>query len=463
MPLQVLRKASSRALPWLFALALAFCSPWDDRLAHAQTPDLPTETTLEPGTSETVVAPAAAATTPAASSTTSTPVNIDGHLPSSSHSKVDINSGDGFDLDGSPPRDTPTLRGRPDAPALLPEPLDSTPTDRLRTLYTVAKGDTLWDICAREFSNPWSWPELWSYNPQIHNPHWIYPGDQIRLAAEDGRQIRPVSSGSGLTLVSRRPVVPRGTIFLRQLGYIDDPARDVWGELVGSQQEQLLLAEHNTVYIILRPGVTPRIGDSLSLFRSVRRPPSVPGARRPPGEIVAIQGTVQIQSWDANNRVASGRITESLDIIERGVKVGPVDRKFAIVPPRDSQVALTARVLTSMYPHRFVGQHQVIFIDRGINDGLRDGNRLYVVRQGDTWRRTLDTTNETASTRVLTDVDEFAQVEPTPIVGDETTFPQFVVGELSIVRAYPFSSLALVTRSHVEIEPGDRALALKGK
>ena len=137
--------------------------------------------------------------------------------------------------------------------------------------------------------------------------------------------------------------------------------------------------------------------------------------------------------------------------------------RFAVVPPRQSEVALTARVLTSMYPHKFVGTEQVVFLDRGSNDGLREGNRLFVVRQGDTWRRTLDTTNETASTRVLTSVDEDAKAEPTPILGDESTFPQFVVGELSILSVQEFSSLALVTRAEREIEPGDRALALKGR
>src|SRR5205085_5957134 len=48
-------------------------------------------------------------------------------------------------------------------------------------LHVVRKGDTLWDICFYYFNDPWQWPKIWSYNPQITNPHWIYPGDLVRL------------------------------------------------------------------------------------------------------------------------------------------------------------------------------------------------------------------------------------------------------------------------------------------
>ena len=51
----------------------------------------------------------------------------------------------------------------------------------LPELHVVRSGDTLWDICFYYFNDPWQWPKVWSYNPQITNPHWIYPGDLVRL------------------------------------------------------------------------------------------------------------------------------------------------------------------------------------------------------------------------------------------------------------------------------------------
>src|SRR5699024_4653684 len=53
--------------------------------------------------------------------------------------------------------------------------------------YIVVKGDTLWDISAKFLSKPWKWPEIWHANPQVANPHLIYPGDRLRLAYIDGQ------------------------------------------------------------------------------------------------------------------------------------------------------------------------------------------------------------------------------------------------------------------------------------
>ena len=53
--------------------------------------------------------------------------------------------------------------------------------------YVVEEGDTLWDISARFLAEPWRWPELWEANPQVEDPHLIYPGNQLNLAWKDGR------------------------------------------------------------------------------------------------------------------------------------------------------------------------------------------------------------------------------------------------------------------------------------
>src|SRR4030042_4051024 len=51
-------------------------------------------------------------------------------------------------------------------------------------VYTIKKGDTLWDISSRFLKDPFLWPSLWQRNPYITNPHWIFPGQPIRLTGE---------------------------------------------------------------------------------------------------------------------------------------------------------------------------------------------------------------------------------------------------------------------------------------
>src|SRR6185312_5930518 len=125
------------------------------------------------------------------------------------------------------------VRGNSDSNGAFVVPSQSS---NVPALHQVKRGDTLWDLCNGYFQNPWMWPKVWSYNPQIQNPHWIYPGDQVRLRTDTPagapdqqsslvlgqNRSRQLPIGGSNSFINRRPLVPRDTIFLRSAGYIDD-------------------------------------------------------------------------------------------------------------------------------------------------------------------------------------------------------------------------------------------------
>ena len=130
--------------------------------------------------------------------------------------------------------------------------------------YTVVKGDTLWDITGRFLNEPWLWPQVWEANPQIENPHLIYPGDVVSLQYKDGRPILAVGRGdkSGRytklspTVRSHEketaiPSIPIDTIkqFLLRPLVVSDEEMDDWPYVVSSFDEHLISGSGNKIYV----------------------------------------------------------------------------------------------------------------------------------------------------------------------------------------------------------------------
>jgi hypothetical protein len=331
--------------------------------------------------------------------------------------------------------------------------------------HVVRRGDTLWGICDQYFRNPYEWPRLWSYNPDLKNPNWIYPGDELRLtpaasgdATSDTMRSndRPQEPGTQTLggFVDRRHVRTRDTVFLRDQGWIRDGSDEVWGEITGAASDKMFLSNLDQIYVRIDEGHSVRLGQELTIFRPIRAAAA--------GTIVQIQGTARINQYDESGRVARAQVVESLNVIERGAKVGPLARSFEVVPAVRDTVDVQAHVVASVYPNEFFGQNQVVFIDKGTTAGLAPGNRLVIVRRGDAWRSTLMA--PIAGYRVSPDDDKpMPPMENTPGTRkDDGQFPEETIADLRVVATRKDTSTCVVMQARREIEIGDSVVARKG-
>ncbi|HEY8431696.1 MAG TPA: LysM peptidoglycan-binding domain-containing protein, partial [Sandaracinaceae bacterium] len=311
-------------------------------------------------------------------------------------------------------------------------------------VYTVRPGDTLWDVTGRFYGNPWEWPRVWSYNPEITNPHWIYPLDTLRLLAPGGEPVVEEAPGVRVARVGSRSLP--GSVFLRQEGYLDREALAQSGVIAGSPEDHMLLAPYDDVYVEFQEGAQPRTGAEYTVYREI---PSGERARGEEGTLVRIYGTVRIGSYDPERRTARATIIEALDPIERGFRVAPMPRQFDLVPPQPADRDLSTRVVATLRPRELLGEQQIVFVPVGGEDGVRLGNRFFVVRTGDAWRDDLPASAPSVGA---------IEAPPPP----PAELPVEIVAEGRVVHVRPHSATLMITRSVREARIGDRAEMRRG-
>jgi hypothetical protein len=182
-----------------------------------------------------------------------------------------------------------------------------------------------------------------------------------------------------------------------------------------------------------------------TVYREIEARDRTEGER---GILVRILGTVRIDSWDPERRLARVTITEALDPIERGFHVAAIPRRFEIVPPVPSEIDLDTEVVATLAPVQLIGDHQIIFVGAGEADGLRTGYRFFIVRAGDEWRRDLSPAQA-----------QVATVEPP---AEPEVYPDEVIAEARVVSLRPHTAGLLVTRAVRPVRVGDRAQLRRG-
>jgi hypothetical protein len=219
-----------------------------------------------------------------------------------------------------------------------------------------------------------------------------------------------------------------------------------------AQAEKMILTDNDEIYLRIAGNHDLKIGQELTIYRPLR---SVGG-----GKLIGIQGTAKVDQYNAQTHVGRAKIVEALDAIERGARVGPVARRFEVVPPQRNEADVASRILTSVQPHGLFGQHQIVFVNQGEEAGLKPGNRMFVIRKGDAWHQTL--TTGSSAKRIALEDDSPAATENVPKPRDASRLPEEVLAELRVISVRKKTAMTIVIQSRHEIEAGDQAIARKG-
>jgi len=325
------------------------------------------------------------------------------------------------------------------------EPVELNPDHPQR--HTVVKGDTLWDIAERFLRDPWLWPHIWKANPQIKNPHLIYPGDVISLTYNDkGEPVLTISRGKGRETVKLSPRI-RERKLDRAIHTIpiDVIAPFMAGQLIVSEKEL-----ESAAYFVSAAGERLIIGANDNFYaRSIKG-----GGKRfsifrkgetfmnpAPGKEEDILGYEAIHVGSANlvreGDPATLRITKSNREAQIGDRILPTreeeyDSHFVPHAP-DNQV--TGYILNVLDGVDQIGRYSIVAISLGSREGMELGHVLAVEQAG------------------LTIDDQVSEKR-----GDTVTLPDERAGIVMIFRVFDRVSYALVMKASNIIHVHDKVI-----
>lgn len=253
--------------------------------------------------------------------------------------------------------------------------------------YTVARGDTLWDISARFLQQPWRWPEVWRLNrDQIRNPHLIYPG-QVILLDRSGpwlsigrriggtREVRLQPQVYSEALDTAVPSIPLQIIepFLSRPLVVDGPRLEGSATIVATETSRVLTGSGDTIF-------AKDVDDSTEVWHIYRpaRPLEDPLTRETIAWEAAYLGTARVTG---RGTPATLEIVSAVEEIGVGDLMLPSERPavFSYAPHAPAQ-ALEGRIISIHRGVSETGRLNVVALNLGERDGIERGHVLALFR-----------------------------------------------------------------------------------
>ncbi|WP_404344797.1 LysM peptidoglycan-binding domain-containing protein [Vreelandella venusta] len=302
--------------------------------------------------------------------------------------------------------------------------------------YEVVPGDTLWDISARYLRSPWQWPSLWQANPQVRNPHLIYPGDVLLLGTCQGQPCLSLERGQGIVKLSpqMRTVPEREAItpipmevvrsFLREHRVVE-PGENLQelAYVVGGDNQRLISGAGDTLYV---RGQVPARG-TLGIYR-LGEPYIAADGTLLGDELINIGEARYVSSEGDIARIEV--LSAYQEVRNNDILLPLEDRELSdTFMPRAPLNDVAGQIVAVPGGVRFIGRLQIVALDLGSQDGLQPGHVLRVNQQG-------ELVNDPRTQELL-------------------RLPETEAGLVMVFRPYNHMSYALVMQASRVLEVGD--------
>lgn len=309
--------------------------------------------------------------------------------------------------------------------------------------HVVVRGDTLWDISGMFLKNPWHWPDIWHVNPQIKNPHLIYPGDILTLVYRDGKPVLELTRGPtsykmspevrAMVLEKAISTIPLDAIrpFLSRPNVVGAEVLESAPYVVASAEERLISGAGDIVYV---RQADESEGQHYSIFRGgeMYSDPET-------NEVLGYEAIYIADSWlSVIAEVSTAELRETTREVLIGDRLLPVvDENYeANFYPHLPDEAFEGRIISVFDGVSQVGQYQVVVLNRGQREGLEVGHTISVYQAGDVVR-------------------DIVSVDPKDVV----TLPDEYAGVALVFKTFEKVSYGIVMIANRAIHVGDRVSA----
>jgi hypothetical protein len=337
-------------------------------------------------------------------------------------------------------------------PALAQEEMSGAETGE-GDVYTIKKGDTLWDLSDEFYNDPTEWPQLWEINRErtpIENPHLIYPGQRILITPSPGAKPSPVPTAetkapsmpdqtSGMAVSPDEAPATTGEegketekphffySLINRAGFVTENLPYFLGEIFKVQGNKQMISTNDIIYIRNDEPEQMVVGREYSIIRAIKKLQH-PKTRETIGFQNQMKGIVELT--EKHDGFSMGRITKAYRTIRLGDKIIPHKKRSRNIPYLQSTPGIRGILIGFEENKSIIAEDYVGFIDKGANDGIYAGQKYDIYRR------------ERASSY--------------PGKAKDTLLPPVIYGSLLVITTEPESATVIILNSTERVEIGAR-------